>query len=562
VLTNPDETAMWRGHRVPEAPVVSVCILVVSDHGLIEGCIDSLMGSRPSAETEVVVVANGIDGDQFTSLRERDDIVLVKSPVNLGFAGGNNLAARFARGRYLLLLNDDSVVEAGFIDRLLSAFERDRLLGAVGGTILWPDGTLQEAGSVLWSDGWAAHVGAGFPVESTAYHYVRYVDYTSANGLLVDRQAWDAVGGLDERYFPAYFEDADLCLALWDHGYRVAYEPRARLTHLESQSTSPLFREFLMIRNRSLFVAKWSTLLESYADHPDPIDNAAMDTAVYRAERSLGRMLVVESSAIATEWQSLVTIEALAIAGWSVTVSVPAREQGKPSADEAIRDRLVDLGVDVREDPPEDLIFRYGDDLEAVLSGEGADGLSLRRPDGSLIALVRKGEELEDSVTARIASVVHGEVEFSASVDSHDAAGAVAVPDPSNGAMDHRGDVAEGVAESPLAATAGDAAGRDLTFVEADANIRREYCQFLETELAGTRDALAQTQAALEQTKADLRGTTQVLEDTRAYLEDTRAYLEQTTAFLEASLAEKERYIDSLPSVRAKKWIVGRLPKG
>jgi GT2 family glycosyltransferase len=542
--------------------VVSVCILVVSDHGLIEGCLDSLMGSRPAAETEVVVVANGINGDQFSSLRERDDIVLVKSSVNLGFAGGNNLAARFARGRYLLLLNDDSVVEAGFIDRLLSAFERDRLLGAVGGTILWPDGTLQEAGSVLWSDGWAAHVGAGFPAESTAYHYVRYVDYTSANGLLVDRHAWDAIGGLDERYFPAYFEDADLCLALWHHGYRVAYEPRARLTHMESQSTSALFREFLMTRNRALFVAKWSTLLESYADHPDPIDNAAMDAAVYRAERSLGRMLVVESSANATEWQFLVTIEALAIAGWSVTVSVPAREQGKPSADEAIRDRLVDLGVDVREDPPEDLISRYGDDLEAVLSGEGADGLSLQRRDGSFIPLVREGEELEDSVTARIAGVAHRETEFSASVDSHDAARAVAVPDPSNGAMDHRGDVVEGVAESALAATAGDATGRDLMFVEADANIRREYCQFLETELAGTRDALAQTQDALEQTKADLGGTTQVLEDTRAYLEDTRAYAEQTKASLEASLAEKERYIDSLPSVRAKKWIVDRLPKG
>ena len=91
---------------------------------------------------------------------------------------------------------------------------------------------------MLWSDGWVAHVGAGLPADSTAYQYVRYVDYVSANGLLVDRQAWDAVGGLDERYFPAYYEDVDLCLALWDHGYRVAYEPRARLRHLESQSTS------------------------------------------------------------------------------------------------------------------------------------------------------------------------------------------------------------------------------------------------------------------------------------------------------------------------------------
>ncbi len=178
----------------------------------------------------------------------------------------------FARGRYLLLLNDDSVVEAGYIDRLLSAIERDPSVAAAGGRVLSPDGTLQEAGSVLWSDGWVAHVGAGLPADSNAYYYVRYADYVSANGLLVDREAWDAVGGLDERYFPAYYEDVDLCLALWHHGYRVAYEPRARLRHLESQSTSTTYRNFLLIRNRAQLVAKWSAPLQSFADHPDPID--------------------------------------------------------------------------------------------------------------------------------------------------------------------------------------------------------------------------------------------------------------------------------------------------
>lgn len=265
--------------------MVSVCIPVVSDHGLIEGCLDSLAGSRPSVDIEVVVVANGLDGNAFSVLRKRDDIVLVRSAVNAGFSGGNNLAASFASGRYLLLLNDDSVVEVGFIDRLLSAVERDPFAAAVGCKILSADGTIQEAGSVLWSDGWAAHVGAGLPADSTAYNYVRYVDYISANGLLVARHAWDAVGGLDERYFPAYYEDVDLCLALWHHGFRVAYEPGAQLRHLESQSTSTTFRNFLLIRNRAQLVTKWSTVLQNFSDHPDPIDDAAIDAAVQRAAR-------------------------------------------------------------------------------------------------------------------------------------------------------------------------------------------------------------------------------------------------------------------------------------
>jgi GT2 family glycosyltransferase len=250
---------------------------------MIESCLDSLFAGRPSVDTEVVVVANGLAGDGLSSLRRRDDIVLVHSSVNTGFSGGNNLAARFARGRYLLLLNDDSLVETGFIDRLLRIIEEDDSIAAAGGRILSADGKLQEAGSVLWNDGWVAHVGAGLPADSTAYRSVRDVDYISANGLLVDRQAWDAVGGLDERYFPAYYEDVDLCLAFLDRGYRVVYEPRAQLRHLESQSTSTPFRSFLLAKNRAQLVAKWSALLQNFADHPVPVDDAAIDAAVLRA---------------------------------------------------------------------------------------------------------------------------------------------------------------------------------------------------------------------------------------------------------------------------------------
>ena len=285
-LSDSDEVRVWQGKRVPSAPVVSVCIPVVTDHGLIEDCLDSLADSRPSVDTEVVVVANGLAGGALTALRNRDDITLISCPVNTGFSGGNNLAAQFARGRYLLLLNDDSLVEAGYVDRLLRVVEKDPEVAAAAGKILAADGTLQEAGSVLWRDGWVAHVGTGQPADSPAYGHRRDVDYASANGLLVERQAWDEVGGLDERYFPAYYEDVDLCLALLDHGYRVVYEPEAELRHLESQSTSAPFRSFLLVRNRAQLVAKWEVLLQNFPDRPDVVDAAAIDAAVQRGGRS------------------------------------------------------------------------------------------------------------------------------------------------------------------------------------------------------------------------------------------------------------------------------------
>jgi GT2 family glycosyltransferase len=526
-LTGPDETSVWRGLRVPEAPVVSVCIPVVSDHGLIEGCLDSLVSSRPSVETEVVVVANGLTESGFSQLRMRDDIVLVRCAVNAGFSGGNNVGARFARGRYLLFLNDDSVVEAGFIDRLLSAVERDPLIAAAGGRILWPDGRLQEAGSVLWGDGWTAQVGSGLPANSTAYQYVRDADFISANGLLVDRHAWDGVGGFDERYFPAYCEDVDLCLALWDHGYRVVYEPRARVRHFESQSTSTPFRNFLLQRNRTQLVAKWATLLQSLARHPDPIDDAAIDAAVLRAERSKGRVLIVEHSADATQWHGVLAVEGLATSGWSVMVSVPAHPRPTVSADRALKDRMIDLGVDVREEPPEDLIARYADGLEAVVvSGPDTDpGFALERPDGNSIPLVIARHDRDDSVVARVTAVVRRGVVSSVSAGVHTPARAVAdlhLSHQAPGRLEGGGEVVPG---SPEAATNDDDATRDAKFAEQYVRIRREYCEFLECELARNR------------------------------AEFDTAFGELVEAF-----DEKERYIDSLPSVRVKKWIVGLLP--
>lgn len=537
---------MWRGRHVPQTPVVSVCIPVVSDHGLIHDCLDALVRSRPAAETEVVVVANGLSGDGISSLRNREDIVLVRSDVNTGFSGGNNLAARFARGRYLLLLNDDSIIEAGFVDRLLGAFERDPSVAAVGGRILSADGTLQEAGSVLWRDGWVAHVGLGLPADSTAYSYVRYADYVSANGLLVDRGAWDLVGGLDERYFPAYYEDVDLCLAIREHGYRVAYEPRARLRHLESQSTATGFRNFLLIRNRAQLITKWSARLDDFGDPPDPIDEAAIDAAVLRAEGRMGRVLVVEASADAATWRAPLTIEALAIAGWSVMVSAPpAKGQADGRTDRIIRDRMSDLGVDVRVERPEDLVLRYGSDLGAVVTtGEGTDiGPTPQRPGGASIPQVPVGTDPDESVVARMPDLARRGPDSPPQLDAFGPNEEVAAHGPSD-------EVTAAHAGIRLAPMTDDVTLRDVAFVQADAAVRREYTEFLEHERAILRAALDKTQLALENTQLALDKTRLALEKTDA---DFRRVMD--------ALQERDRYIDALPSVRVKKWVVGRLPK-
>jgi GT2 family glycosyltransferase len=280
----PYETLVRRGTRVPDDSTVSICILVLERTEMALGCLDALR--RPGASppgTELVVVANGTPSDQLDGLTAHEDVVLVVNQENLGFAAGCNQAASIAKAPLLVFLNDDSTVDTGCIDALIRAVSDDPEIGAVGARIVWVDGTLQEAGSVLWRDGSTSHVGEGLRPGSDAYQEPRDVDYASANGLLVTRRAWDVVGGFDERYFPAYYEDVDLCLALAAQGFGTRYEPQARLVHRGTQSSSTVYRDFLLTRNRRKLVEKWGRALDRFECPPPKDSGPVFDVAVQRA---------------------------------------------------------------------------------------------------------------------------------------------------------------------------------------------------------------------------------------------------------------------------------------
>jgi GT2 family glycosyltransferase len=397
-----------RGSDVPGSPLVSICIPVLSDATLVLGCLDSLTEGSRWNECEAIVVANGMSEAARRVLEERDDIVLVRSGTNLGFAGGNNLAAAFARGRYLLFLNDDSTVETDCIAQLLATADQDPRIGAVGCRILSADGSLQEAGSVLWSDGSTERVGVGLPAGTRRYSYVRDVDYASANGLLVTRVAWSAVGGFDERYYPAYCEDVDLCLALHGQGFRVVYEPRARLRHLESQSTTSRYRLFLLRRNRQQLVDKWEMDLAALGDPPETIDDSAIERSVHRARGSPRRLLLatpgVTKEAGAVTWGA---VEALAAGGWAITVVSPAVGGGPDfSSDRSTRaDRMADLGVDLRADVDE-VLRTTGTDWDVVVTAATAPWRRpVIRPDGTEAPIVRFSPSEPDAVESILSSV-------------------------------------------------------------------------------------------------------------------------------------------------------------
>ena len=278
-----------------DAPRVSVIVLSMHSPWLLAECLASVAAHGGTAVPyEVIVVCNGATPDLvlFAQRRLRGARVVV-SDVNLGFGGGNNYAASLARGELLLLLNDDVVVEPGWLDALVAAMDEHPEVAAVGSRILFPDGSLQEAGSILWNDGSTAPIGRGLPADTQAYLYRRHVDYVSACSLLVRRLAFDEAGGFDPRYHPAYYEDVDFCLALRAAGRRVLYEPASQIRHHESLSTENRFKQFLFKRNGAQFREKWAE--EIAAQEPaDPTSPAAVERALHRGRGNPPRLLIVD----------------------------------------------------------------------------------------------------------------------------------------------------------------------------------------------------------------------------------------------------------------------------
>lgn len=276
-------------------PVATVIMLVYSSAAHLPGALESLLVNVDARfPYELVLVANGARPEVVAAVqRGARGARVVVSDANLGFGGGCNLGARYARSPYLVFLNDDVRVEPDWLESLVRLAEERPRAGAIGSRIANLDGTLQEAGALIFADGTTAPVGRGLPAETPRWRAVRNVDYCSACSLLVRRDAFDAVRGFDPGYYPAYYEDVDLALKLRASGWEVLYQPKSRLVHLESQSTTSDFKSYLFVRNLATLRRRWANVLPAFAP-PQPWDRTVVGAAIRTARRARTHVLVID----------------------------------------------------------------------------------------------------------------------------------------------------------------------------------------------------------------------------------------------------------------------------
>lgn len=244
----------------PSSPIVTVLVPSFQNVKYTLECLKSIIDAAPSVDYEVLVADDASTDGTAAHLAEVPNLVVLTSAENRHFLLNVNHALSEVRGRFLLLLNNDVQLRAGAIDALLTVIQSAPDIGAVGPKLLYPSGHLQEAGCSFRADCSTEMIGLGESPDLPAYQFTRDVDYCSGACLLLETRVFKELGGFDERFAPAYFEDADLCLRLRERGLRTVYCPDAVAVHHLSKSTASSGEESklaLVARNLGRFTAKW-----------------------------------------------------------------------------------------------------------------------------------------------------------------------------------------------------------------------------------------------------------------------------------------------------------------
>ena len=242
---------------------ITLSIITINYNGLKDTC--ELIDSLPLQDNciEVIVVDNASKKDEASIIEERYPAVkMIRSPKNLGFAGGNNLGIKAAHGKYLFFINNDTIFKphTSNISHLISRLESDESIGIVCPKIrfAWDENPIQFAGYTPLSRFTMRNRSIGFGEKDHGqYDTAHPTPYAHGAAMLVKRSAIEKVGLMPECYF-LYYEELDWSMMFTRAGYSIWYEPACTIYHKESQSTgqqSPL-KAYYLTHNRLLFVKR------------------------------------------------------------------------------------------------------------------------------------------------------------------------------------------------------------------------------------------------------------------------------------------------------------------
>ena len=242
---------------------LQVSFITICYNGFKDTCelIESLQTHIHSVSYEIIVVDNASRENEAARIKKQYPFVItLRSEINSGFSGGNNLGIKIAKGQYIFLINNDTYVESDGFHYLIERLESKNSIGAVSPKIrfAFTPQNIQFAGFTPLSAITIRNevVGFGCPDDGT-FDTPHTTPYLHGAALMVKREVIEKVGEMPEIFF-LYYEELDWCTRMTDAGYELWYEPRCTIFHKESQSTGQFskLRIFYMTRNRLLYTRR------------------------------------------------------------------------------------------------------------------------------------------------------------------------------------------------------------------------------------------------------------------------------------------------------------------
>lgn len=259
-------------------PRFSIVVPVFDRFAFTHRCLAALASHSSGQTFEVIVVDDRSTDGTAERLAAYQGVRCVRQPENRGFVDACNAGAAAAQGELLVFLNNDALVQRGWLDALWDLFERRPEAGLVGSKLIYPDGRLQEAGGVLFADASAWNYGHLDDPYKPCYSYVREPDYCSGAALAIRKNLFDALSGFDRHFAPGYYEDADLAMRVRAAGFKVYYDPHAVAVHFEGISSGtdrdPVvtgMKRFQAI-NRDKFLARWGRAICDWGVRGDDLE--------------------------------------------------------------------------------------------------------------------------------------------------------------------------------------------------------------------------------------------------------------------------------------------------
>jgi GT2 family glycosyltransferase len=235
--------------------ILSIIIVSWNTASFLENCLASIMANPPALPFEIWVIDNASTDNSPRIVREKfPQVHLVENHKNVGFARANNQAIQRCKGKYVLLLNPDTLVTSGALETLVDFLDTTPEAGAAGARILNPDGSLQIASHPkptlsreLWRlfhlDSLSSY--AEYPTSKWETNQAQEVDVLIGACLMLRKDVLDQVGFLDEDYF-MYSEEVDLCYRVQRAGWRLFWVPQAEVVHFGGQSTQQVPTEMFL----------------------------------------------------------------------------------------------------------------------------------------------------------------------------------------------------------------------------------------------------------------------------------------------------------------------------